>query len=267
MRAMGKGTELPDVLREIVARRRECFGAASGACPSEATTAAPPLTQHNPFYAALSARSGAALIAEVKLGSPRLGSLVARVDPERQARAYAESGAAALSVVVEPDFFFGSCELLARCREASGLPAIAKDFVVSERQLDEASAAGASAILLIAALYSRAELAAWAAAARSRGLVPLIETHDERDLDLLEGSEWELVGVNNRDLRTFEVSLERAIALRPRLPASALAVAESGIRTRADVERLRAAGFDAFLVGEALLTGGDPGAKIAELFG
>jgi len=263
----GKSAELPDVLCEIVARRRERYGVPSRALPSKAAKAAPPLGNHNSFYAALSARSGAALIAEVKLGSPRLGSLAGRVDPERQARAYAEAGAAALSVVVEPDFFFGSYDLLARCREASGLPAIAKDFVVFERQLDEASAAGASAVLLIASLYTRDELAAWGEAARGRGLVPLCETHDAEDLDLLAGVEWELVGVNNRDLRTFEVSLERSIALRPRLPASALAVAESGIRTRADVERLRDAGFDAFLIGEALLTGGDPRETIAELFG
>lgn len=267
MTVMGKASELPDVLREIVARRRERYGVPSGACPVGATMAPPPLAYPNLFYGALDASRGEALIAEVKLGSPRLGSLAGRFEPEAQARAYAEAGAAALSVVVEPDFFFGSYELLERCREASGLPAIAKDFVVSERQLDEASAAGASAILLIASLYTREELAAWGAAARGRGLVPLIETHDDEDLDRLAGAAWELVGVNNRDLRTFEVSLERSIALRPRLPAAALAVAESGIRTRADVERLRDAGFDAFLIGEALLTGGDPKAKIAELFG
>lgn len=223
--------------------------------------------RRNPFSAALCARRGAAVIAEVKMGSPRLGSLAGRFDPERQAEAYARAGAAALSVVVEPDFFFGSHDLLARCRAASGLPAIAKDFVVAPAQLDEARAAGADAVLLIAALYSREELARWGEEARSRGLVPLVETHDERDLDLLSDARWELVGVNNRDLRTFEVSLERSIALRSRLPAGALAVAESAIHSRADVERLREAGFDAFLIGEALLVSGDPGAKLAELLG
>lgn len=223
--------------------------------------------RRNPFSAALFARRGWGVIAEIKMGSPRLGSLVGRFDPERQAEAYARAGAAALSVVVEPDFFFGSHDLLARCRAASGLPAIAKDFVVAPAQLDEARAAGADAVLLIAALYSRDELARWGEEARSRGLVPLVETHDERDLDLLSDARWELVGVNNRDLRTFEVSLERSIALRSRLPAGALAVAESAIHTRADVLRLREAGFDAFLVGEALLVSGDPGAKLAELLG
>jgi indole-3-glycerol phosphate synthase len=207
------------------------------------------------------------VIAEVKLGSPKLGSIADRVDPERQAEIYAASGAAALSVVVEPDFFFGSWELLVRCARASGLPAIAKDFVVSERQLDEAAAAGADAILLLAALHERDELAAWAAAARGRGVVPLVETHDERDLERLAGGTWELVGVNNRDLRTFEVDLERSCSLAPRIPAAALRVAESGIARRADVERLAAAGFDAFLIGESLLLADDPAAKLAELLG
>lgn len=206
-------------------------------------------------------------MAEVKLGSPRLGSLVGRFDPERQAEAYAAAGAAALSVVVEPDFFLGSFELLTRCRSASGLPVVAKDFLVAARQLDELAASGADCVLLVAALYSRSELAGWAAAVRVRGMVPLVETHSESDLELLAGGEWELVGVNNRDLRTFEVDLERSIALASRLPAGALRVAESGIATRADVDRLAAAGFQAFLVGESLLLADDPAAKLRELFG
>jgi indole-3-glycerol phosphate synthase len=262
---------VPDILRRIVERRRERY-------PSSTTPVQPlPSTESlsvfaskqnpNPFRAALAARRGGAAIAEVKLGSPRLGSLAGRIDPEFQARAYARGGAAALSVVVEPDFFFGSYGLLARCKAASGLPAIAKDFVVSERQLDAAADAGADAVLLIAALYSAEELRAWAYAARRRGLAPLVETGDADDLPRLDGGEWELVGVNNRDLRTFEVDLERSIRMLPRLPAGALKVAESGIATRADVARLAAAGFDAFLVGESLLLADDPEAKLAELFG
>ena len=201
------------------------------------------------------------------MGSPRLGSLAGRFDPESQAAAYAAAGAAALSVVVEPDYFFGSYELLTACKAACGLPAIAKEFVVDLRQLDWAVAAGADAILLVAALYSRDELAGWARAARARGLAPLVETHDASDLELLEGEEWEMVGVNNRDLRTFEVDLAHSIAMRPRLPAQALAVAESGIATRADVDRLKSAGFDAFLVGESLLLCENPAVKLEELFG
>jgi indole-3-glycerol phosphate synthase len=207
------------------------------------------------------------VIAEVKLGSPKLGSLAGRVDPERQAAAYAAAGAAALSVVVEEDFFYGSYELLSRCRAAAGLPAVAKDFVVSERQLDAAAAAGAAAVLLVVSIYGKGELTGWAAAARERGLVPLIEIHDTEDLAELGAADWELVGINSRNLRTFAVDLDRAIELRRRLPAGCLAVAESGIGSRADVERLAAAGFDAFLVGESLLLADDPAAKLRELLG
>lgn len=258
-----------DILQRIVATRRERLGVSPAlqAPPSFTGSFSPSVPPDNPFVAALTARRGRAVIAEVKMGSPRLGSLAGRFDPEAQAAAYAAAGAAALSVVVEPDYFFGSYELLAACKAACGLPAIAKEFVVDLRQLDWAVAAGADAILLVAALYSATELAGWAAAARERGLVPLVETHDASDLLLLAGAEWEMVGVNNRDLRTFEVDLAHSIALRPKLPAGALAVAESGIASRVDVERLRAAGFDAFLVGESLLLCENPGRKLEELFG
>jgi indole-3-glycerol phosphate synthase len=242
-------------------------GAATLAAESTGPADSPLTATTNRFLAALSATPAPAVIAEIKMGSPRLGSLAGRFDPEELARAYAAVGAAALSVVVEPDFFGGSYELLARCRAASGLPALAKDFVVHPVQLERAGVAGADAVLLIAALYDRAELAALAARARRLGLVPLIETHDPADLDLLAGAEWELVGINHRDLRTFEVDLGRSAALLPRLPAGALKVAESGITSAADVARLAAGGFDAFLIGESLLLAPDPAAKLRELRG
>lgn len=217
------------------------------------------------FRAALGAKRGRAIIAEVKLGSPRLGSLVERIDPRRQARIYADNGAAALSVVVEPDFFHGSYELLAMCKEASGLPALAKDFVVDPRQIEWAAAAGADAVLLIAALLEPDELGRYAERALGLDLEPLVETHGTADLEKLAGGDWTLVGVNNRDLRTFEVDLDRSIELLPELPAAALKVAESGITTGADVKRLAAAGFDAFLIGESLLLSDDPGRLLREL--
>lgn len=274
-----------DVLARIVERGRqrlaaegyaeplpEALGLAGGGSrssgpPSRAVAPALLGAAGNRFLATLAAAPRPAVIAEVKLGSPRLGSIADRVDPEAQARAYAEAGAAALSVVVEPDFFFGSYELLARCRAACGLPALAKDFVVHPVQLERAAAAGADAVLLIAALYDRSELTALAARARHLGLVPLIETHDAADLESLEGAVWELVGINHRDLRTFEVDLDRSAALLPRLPAGALKVAESGIASGADVARLAAAGFDAFLIGESLLLADDPAARLCELRG
>src|SRR5262249_4977162 len=154
---------------------------------------------------------------------------------------------------------------LARCKRASGLPAIAKDFVVHPEQLASARAAGADAVLLIAAMHSAAALRDYAAAARSLGLVPLLETHDEEDIAKLGGSVFELVGINNRNLRTFEVDLERSMRLVPTLPPEALKVAESGIRSAREVERLGAAGFDAFLIGESLLLAPDPGRALGAL--
>lgn len=259
-------TEIADILRRIVDRRREVVcGDTRGVTVAQGEGPGWLKPDSNAFLAALARRRGRAVIAEVKMGSPRIGSLVGRVDAEAQARVYAEHGAVALSVVVEPDFFFGSYELLARCRLASGLPAIAKDFVVDPVQLEWAREAGADAVLLIAALYRAEELRDLASRARALGLAPLVETHSEADLDLLAGSRWELVGVNNRDLRTFEVDLARSISLVPRLPAGAIRVAESGIGSGAEVKRLREAGFDAFLVGESLLLADDPAAKLREL--
>ena len=266
------GQSPPDILLQICARRRERLGVPAGAfvLPSPGTETQGPLGSRgapNPFCNALEVRRGEAVIAEVKLGSPKLGSLVGTFDPEEQARAYAEAGAAALSVIVEPDFFWGSYEILARCCEASGLPAIAKDFLVSPAQLGAARDAGASAVLLITALYDEETLAAYAAGARKMGLVPLVETHEAGDVAKLGDREWELVGVNNRDLRTFEVDLEHSVALLPALPAEAIKVAESGIHCRGDVVTLQRAGFDAFLIGESLVKSGDPAAKLSELLG
>jgi indole-3-glycerol phosphate synthase len=259
----------PDILHRIVAARRQRLGLSSTpeAPPPFVESFSPgfPPSSGNPFLGALRSRWGRAIIAEVKMGSPRLGSLAGRFDPEIQAKAYSDAGAAALSVVVEPDFFFGSYDLLARCKAASGLPAIAKDFLVSESQIDRAAEAGADAFLLIASLFPAAELLAWAQAVRTRGLVPLVETHDSDDLAKLAGAPWEMVGINNRDLRTFEVSLDASIALRGLVPPGAVAVAESGIASREDVLSLRAAGFDAFLVGESLLLAENPAAKLREL--
>ncbi|MCG8461230.1 MAG: indole-3-glycerol-phosphate synthase, partial [Holophagales bacterium] len=176
-------------------------------------------------------------------------------------------GAAALSVVVEPDFFHGSYELLELCRRPSGLPAIAKDFVVDPLQLRWARRAGAEAVLLIAALYGAEELAEFARLARSLGMVPLIETHDAADVAKLGDTRWELVGINNRDLRTFQVDLEASKSLLRTLPEGAIKVAESGIHDRETVEELASAGFDAFLIGEALVKSGAPGSKLDQLLG
>jgi len=283
-------TTAPDLLLRIAGRRRERLAEAGPHASGPPASASGVLSPgDNPFLAALvkpprpvaapaasamaattatsAAPAAPAIIAEIKMGSPRLGSLQGRVDPLAQARLYAANGAAALSVVVEPDFFFGSYDLLAACRAASGLPAIAKDFVVDPVQLEWARGAGADAVLLIAALYEPEELVRYARLARALGLAPLIETHDAADLVRLTGEPWELVGVNNRDLRTFEVDLERSIALLPLLPPGALKVAESGIRDALDVALLADSGFDALLIGESLLLAADPAAQLRALVG
>ena len=272
-------SEVPDILRRICEQRRQRVTPGSAGGSPASGSALPRLASDAPgrrFLDAISARRGRAVIAEIKMGSPKLGDLRGRFDPVARAATYAAAGAACLSVVVEPDHFYGSYELLAECAAASGLPAVAKDFVVSDVQLEWARDAGASAVLLIAALYDAAELRRLAALARGLGLVPLIETHDDDDFEKLRsnggkedggGPEWQLVGINNRDLSTFEVDLERSADRVGRLPASALKVAESGIHSAADVARLRRAGFDAFLIGERLVLSGDPAAALAELLG
>ncbi len=259
--------EIADILQRIIEQRQIRLREAttgSGELPV-LRTGEVRTVEDNAFLAALHGHRGRAIIAEVKMGSPRLGSLVGRIDPEVQAVAYAAHGAAALSVVVEPDFFAGSYELLAQCRSASGLPAIAKDFVVDPLQLWWAKRASADAVLLIAALYDRQELIDYAGMARYLGLVPLVEVHSVADVEKLAGERWELVGVNNRDLRTFEVSLNHSESLVSRLPKGALRVAESGLKGRTEIARLADAGFDAFLIGESLLLAPDPGAKLEEL--
>lgn len=268
------GVEAPriaEILLRIVERRRERLAEARAeAGPVEIPSGGPDLLtpQTNRFLAALSAdRGGRAVIAEVKMGSPRLGSLVGRFDPAEQARIYARNGAAALSVVVEPDFFHGSYDLLATARQASRLPAIAKDFLVDDLQLVWAADAGADAVLLIAALYTGDELRAYARKARALGLVPLVETHDRSDVAKLGGDAWELVGVNNRDLRTFDVDIRHSIDLLPGLPPGAIKVAESGLKSTLEMDRLGAAGFTAYLIGESLVTADDPAAKLRELVG
>jgi indole-3-glycerol phosphate synthase len=262
----------PDVLVRITENRRQRVAAEvrdhGGA--GDLAEGSPRTPSDNAFLGALAAkkrRREPAIIAEVKMGSPRLGNLHGKVDPIAQAKLYAENGAACLSVVVEPDFFHGGYDLLSACRQASGLPAIAKDFLVDPIQLVWAKEAGADAVLLVAALLTAEEMADYAHRARGLGLVPLVETHDAADIGKLRGEPWELVGINNRNLRTFDVDLQNSISLLPGLPAEAFKVAESGIRDALDVLLLRDSGFDAFLIGESLLLAPDPAAKLRELTG
>ncbi len=208
-------------------------------------------------------------LAEIKHRSPSAGLILfdapARI--EEVARAYRRGGASALSVVVEQDFFGGDPSWLPRAKEASGLPVLMKDFVVDVSQLDFAAALGADAVLLIVAALGDAALPRLHAAALERGLAALVEAHDEVEIRRALGAGARIVGVNSRDLRTFEVDLPGMARLGALLPASVARVAESGIRSRSDVEALAAAGYGAFLVGEALLKAPDPARMLRALRG
>jgi indole-3-glycerol phosphate synthase len=207
-----------------------------------------------------------AVIAEVKRASPSAGP-IAEADAAAQARAYEAGGAAAISVLTEPRHFAGSLADLRAVRLAVSVPVLRKDFLVHPDQVIEARAAGADAVLLIAAALSRAELAAMLQTAADLGLGALVEVHAEAELEAALEAGAEVIGVNARDLETLEVDPERALALLARIPPERIAVAESGIGSREQVERAVAAGARAVLVGEALMRARDPGALLRELTG
>ena len=215
------------------------------------------------------AESGLAVIAEIKKASPSKGMIRADFDPAWLASRYRAGGAAALSVLTDEPYFQGSLRNLKLASSAAPLPCLRKDFMVDEYQIVEARAHRADAILLIAAALTDAELRRFAGSARGLQVDVLVEVHtgDEltRVLDALGETGADAIGVNNRDLKSFEVSLETSIALVERIPTSVIRVTESGIFTSADIARMRAAGFDAFLIGESLMRQPDPGRALAEL--
>jgi indole-3-glycerol phosphate synthase len=259
-----------DILTRILARKREEVAArraqtAQRELQARLADAPPP----RGFRRALEARVAAgqpAVIAEIKKASPSKGVIRASFEPAAHAASYAAAGAACLSVLTDRDFFQGAEEDLSAARTACALPVLRKDFTVDAYQLYEARAIGADAILLIVAALDDARLAALAGLAREIGLDVLVEVHDGAELERALALPDALIGVNNRNLRSFETSLEVTLALRPRLAPDRLLVSESGIHTRADVARLRAAGVHAFLVGEAFMRAPDPGLELARLF-
>ncbi len=218
------------------------------------------------FMGALAA-SGLGVIAEVKRRSPSRGALDLALDPALQARRYAAGGAAAISVLTEPNHFGGSNADLEAVAAATGRPILRKDFTVDVAQVWEARALGAAAILLIVAALSPAEIKRFLAAAEAADLDAIVETHSPEEARVAIDCGATIIGVNNRDLATFEVDLTVAERMAPMLVDCEIKVAESGIWTAADAERMRAAGYDAVLVGEALVRASDPGALIAEFSG
>jgi indole-3-glycerol phosphate synthase len=260
-----------DILDRIVAVKREEVAAAKAGVPAAALRAqAEARTDVRAFELALRAKlaaGDAGVIAEVKKASPSKGVLREHFVPAEIAASYQRGGAACLSVLTDQRFFQGSAAYLQQARAACALPVLRKDFIVDAYQVDEARVMGADCILLIVACLADAQLAELEMQARSLGMDVLVEVHDAAELErALRCTRTPLVGVNNRNLRSFEVSLATTLDLLPRVPADRLLVTESGIGSRADIARLRAAGVHAFLVGEAFMRADDPGAALAALF-
>jgi indole-3-glycerol phosphate synthase len=210
-------------------------------------------------------KAGIAVIAELKKASPSKGLIRAEFCVEELAQELEAAGAAALSVLTDEEFFQGSLENLRNASAAVKVPCLRKDFIVDEFQLVEARAHSADAVLLIVAALTQTELTALAMGARSRGLDVLCEVHDEAELQRAMDAGCDLIGVNTRDLRTFKVDPQTAFRLAERLPKNVVRVAESGIRSGEDIARLRDAGYQAFLIGETLMRGERPGARLREL--
>ncbi|WP_119355311.1 indole-3-glycerol phosphate synthase TrpC [Azohydromonas sediminis] len=261
---------MSDILNRIVAVKRDEVAAARKARPAaDVRRAAETRRDVRDFVGALRERVGAgrpAVIAEVKKASPSKGVLREHFVPAEIAASYARHGAACLSVLTDAPFFQGAPAYLEQARAACALPVLRKDFIVDAYQVDEARAMGADCILLIAACLDDAQMAALEAQALALGMAVLVEVHDAAELDRALRLKTPLVGVNNRNLRTFEVSLHTTLDLLPRVPADRLLVTESGILTRDDVRTMRDAGVHAFLVGEAFMRAPDPGQALAQLF-
>ncbi len=257
---------LPDILARIVERKKAEVAEKLEQRRSLEMTAALQNGQRRDFRAALALRAPA-IIAEIKRASPSRGVLCQDFNPGAQARAYSAGGAAALSVLTDRNFFQGSLGDLKMARATAPLPVLRKDFTIDEIDVVEAAAAGADAVLLIAAILTAQQIEQLRRAAERYRMAALVEVHDEAELEKALEAGATVIGVNSRNLRTFEVSLETAERLAAKLPREAVRVAESGIHGRADVERLMAAGYQAFLVGEHLMKSGDPKRAIEELRG
>jgi indole-3-glycerol phosphate synthase len=262
---------MADILHQIVEVKRQEVAAAKKRVPLEAMrddALSRVLTRD--FEGALRRKIAAgrcAVIAEIKKASPSKGLLRADFIPADIAQSYAQAGAACLSVLTDRQFFQGENDFLKQARASCDLPVLRKDFIVDPYQVYESRVVGADCILLIAACLQDEQMAELEAIARSLDMAVLVEVHDGAELDRALGLETRLLGINNRDLRTFEVKLETTLALMERVPPGKLLVTESGILGAADVKRMRDAGVHAFLVGEAFMRAEDPGAALTALFG
>jgi indole-3-glycerol phosphate synthase len=267
-----------DILERIVAVKREEVAAARRSCSLEAmraealesTEGQDEVRAARGFYQALHAKVDAgrpAVIAEIKKASPSKGVLRENFDPPAIAASYEQGGAACLSVLTDERFFQGSMDFLRAARAACALPVLRKDFIVDAYQVWESRAQGADCILLIAACLTDEQMAEFEEIAHSLAMDVLVEVHDALELERALRLRTPLLGINNRNLRSFEVSLDTTIDMLGAVPADRLVVTESGILARADVIRMRQAGVDGFLVGEAFMRAAEPGEALAALFG
>lgn len=261
--------ETPDILKKIIYRKREELSACKSAKPlADVRSQAADMPPTRGFEAALrrTVSSGeTAIIAEVKKGSPSRGIIRADFDPLEIARTYQAHGASCLSVLTDEHFFLGRLDYLTQIRQAVTLPLLRKDFIFDEYQIYEARSAGADAILLIAAMLELSQLLDFTALARELSLDILLEVHDEAEMETALRTDCTLIGVNNRNLRTFVTDLQTTGRLARMMPSERMLVAESGIATRADLQRLMNDGAAAFLIGESLMREADIGAKLREL--
>ncbi|MFW6342772.1 MAG: indole-3-glycerol phosphate synthase TrpC [Halothiobacillaceae bacterium] len=260
----------PDILRRIVARKHEEVRSRAAACPLDtlekrAAMADAPRGFENALRRRIEAGE-AAVIAEIKKASPSKGVLRPDFDPAAIARSYAAGGAACLSVLTDHDFFQGCEADLQAARAACDLPVIRKDFLVDPYQVIEARSIGADCVLLIVAALDDRQLAELHGLARGLGMDVLVEVHDRAELERALAVDVQILGINNRDLRSFEVSLDTTLALLDHVPAGRLVVTESGILSPADVRTMRERDVHAFLVGEAFMRVADPGARLNEMF-
>jgi indole-3-glycerol phosphate synthase len=256
-----------DLLETIVAATRRIVEVRQAEEPIAALAARAEAMPFRPgrFEQALSGTAGVNVIAECKRRSPSRGVLRERYDAVAIATAYAAAGAAAISVLTEPTFFDGSLDHLAAVRAAVDVPLLRKDFVISEYQLLEARAAGADAVLLIVAALRPVELKVLHDHARRHGLDVLVEAHDAQELAIAVDAGARIIGVNNRNLRTLQVDVHASETLMAQMPSGVIAISESGLKTAADLVRLKALGYRAFLIGERFMAAADPGSVLKDL--
>ena len=255
---------VPNILARIVAQKLTDLGRLTASLDTWEQIAESRLDGRRDFRAALAARTPA-VIAEIKKASPSKGVLAPDFDPVRTARQYEAGGASALSVLTDQEFFQGSLADLESARATVTLPVLRKDFTIAQAHVVQAAAHNADAILLIAAILSEREIRDFREAAARYRMAALVEVHNRRELDVAVAAGADLIGVNNRNLNTFEVTLDTSLSLAEHIPSGALRVSESGIHNAGDVARLRAAGFTAFLVGEHLMKSPNPAAALKEL--